>query len=683
MNEDLFVVGEGLSEDGRVGKITDLQGMVAIKPVMAERWTPVCGHIVLKPGDWLRTDARGANAVAARLVGQTQIVAGPGTLVEMATPRSIRLYEGEIKIGIRDWGLGIRGAAAGKGAAEKGAGTFSRNGPSGASQKRSLTPFPPNPQSLIPNPSPLELLGPGNQKLSVAASGVYRVEKERLVRVEQEPKWLKGFEGTEVQESIGSLLANIDGRNVPLTVGYHRVTVDIRDQIARTTVEESFVNHTDGRLEGVFYFPLPQDASISGFGMWIGDELVEADIVEKQRAREIYEEILRERRDPGLLEWSGGNMFKARVFPIEAHAEKRIRIIYTQVLPLVHNAFRYSYALESEMLRQHPLRELSIDVKINSALPLKKVASPTHTVRTDCTAHSAHVEFAAQQYTPTRDFEVVAELEGQQTELTLIPHRRGDDGYFMLLVTPPAAEAPSDRDLLMDKEPLDLIVLADTSASLDSAQRGRQGEFVAALLESLYAARHVQPGLLRCRLRLGLRQGCARRRCATWQPPGSFSTAAHRWAGPTWPRPSGRPSSARPHDAHRLHRRRHPDRRRRRSGGAGRAAARLYEEKCRDTQPVCHAVAVGSTFRIGRVEGHRRRSTAVPCANHRRARPRRRGPRTAQGNHPAGDRRPQAAICRAAGGAGLSRALPNLPGGSQQVIAGPLFARGGRPVGRA
>ena len=74
--------------------------------------------------------------------------------------------------------------------------------------------------------------------------------------------------------------------------------------------------------KGVFYFPLPQDASISGFGMWIGDKLVEADVVEKQRAREIYETILRERRDPGLLEWSGGNIFKARVFPIPAQLGK-------------------------------------------------------------------------------------------------------------------------------------------------------------------------------------------------------------------------------------------------------------------------------------------------------------------------------------------------------------------------
>ena len=122
----------------------------------------------------------------------------------------------------------------------------------------------------------------------------------------------------------------------------------------------------------MFYFPLPQDASISGFGMWIGNELVEADIVEKQRAAKSTRRSSASSRDPGLLEWSGGNLFKARVFPIEAHAEKRIRIVYTQVLPLTGNTFRYSYALQSEMLKQHPLRELSIDVKINSVVPLEE-----------------------------------------------------------------------------------------------------------------------------------------------------------------------------------------------------------------------------------------------------------------------------------------------------------------------
>ena len=108
-------------------------------------------------------------------------------------------------------------------------------------------------------------------------------------------------------------MANVDGRNVPFTVGYHKVTVEIRDQIARTTVEESFADLTDGTLEGVFYFPLPAgrvDFWASACG---SATAVEADIVEKQRAREIYEIIKSEHRDAGLLEWQGGTFFGPRL----------------------------------------------------------------------------------------------------------------------------------------------------------------------------------------------------------------------------------------------------------------------------------------------------------------------------------------------------------------------------------
>ena len=157
----------------------------------------------------------------------------------------------------------------------------------------------------MPKENKLTVRGPDGATTAVEGTKVFRVQRDKakkqdvLVALAKEPKWLLGFKGATGNESLGSLVAKVDGRNVPLTVGYHKVTVDIRDQIARTTIEESFVNHTDAVLEGVFYFPLPQDASISGFGMWIGDELVEADVVEKQRAREIYETILREKRDPG------------------------------------------------------------------------------------------------------------------------------------------------------------------------------------------------------------------------------------------------------------------------------------------------------------------------------------------------------------------------------------------------
>ncbi len=434
--EDIFIVGDVLTEDGRIGKISDVQGIVGLKPVMGKRWTPITTHLVLKPGDWIRTDSRGANAVALRLVKQTDVTLGPGSLAELVKPNQVRLFDGEIKVT----------------AEEK---------------------------------APLEILGPDGQKITVQGRQVFRLDKQKLVRLDKDPLWLKGFEGAEAVESIGSLIAKVDGRNVPLTVGYHKVSVDIRDQIARTVIEESFVNHTPTRLEGVFQFPLPQDASISGFGMWIGSELVEADVVEKQRAREIYETILRERRDPGLLEWSGGNIFKARVFPIEPDSEKRIKITYTQVLPQNGNRYRYSYPLQSEMLKQHPLRELAIDVTLNSVVPIKNIISPTHTVRTEKTEHSARVEFTAQEYTPTRDFEVLVETEGRQSDVVMIPHRRGDDGYFMLQLSPPADDGQWQRETLPDGEPMNLLVLADTSASMDAPSRAAQAEFLAALLSAL------------------------------------------------------------------------------------------------------------------------------------------------------------------------------------------------------
>ncbi|MGZ0162967.1 MAG: VIT domain-containing protein [Planctomycetales bacterium] len=450
VDEAKFVVAKSLSNDGRIGRVLDSQGIVTLRAALRSRWTPIARQMLIRPGDWLRTDVRGANALAITMTSRFRVVAGPGSLIEIQSPRQIQLNGGEVQI----------------------------TGSEHAEEE-------------------LTLLAPNDQKVVVKAgeSGLYRLLADRTLRkIEKKPVWLAGFEGSSNEESIGSLIANIDGRDVPLTVGYHKVSVEIRDQIARTTIEESFVNRTRGRLEGVFHFPLPQDASISGFGMWIGNELVEADVVEKQRAREIYETILRERRDPGLLEWTGGNIFKARVFPIEGHSEKRIKIVYTQVLPLRANQYRYSYALRSELLQKTPLRELSVDVLINSELPLRSVKCPTHSVRSSFGGpvgggggpiRSAHLEFAAQEYSPTRDFEVVCEVDTKQSDVNVIPHQRGDDGYFLAQVTLPGADGNWQREVLPDGDPLEVLLVCDTSASMDSDSRQKQGELVAAILSSL------------------------------------------------------------------------------------------------------------------------------------------------------------------------------------------------------
>ncbi len=426
----------GLAEDARVAVVTDRQGTALVRPVGRERWTPVGPRTVLLPGDQVRTPVRGANAVEMRLKGGGGLVLGPGGLIEVPSVGAVRLYRGDLEV--------------------KGSG------------KRSVA-----------------LTGPGDFRRDVKETVVLRSRGRATEVLAEPPRWLTGYRASTTDEWMGSLIASVDGRDVPLSVGYHKVIAEIRDQIARTTIEQSFRNATDATLEGVFYFPLPPDASISGFGMWIGGELVEADIVEKQKARRIYEDILRRKKDPGLLEWSGGNLFKARVFPILPHSEKRIRIRYTQVLPLEGSTLRYRYGLRSELLRTRPLRELGIHVIVSSAMPIRSVTSATHEVRIRKTVHAASAEFSAEEYSPDRDFELAVELDRSQP-LTVVPHRRADDGYFMLLLNPPGEGGGAwQRDLLPEAGALEVLLIADTSGSMDPAAREAQAAFVGALLAQL------------------------------------------------------------------------------------------------------------------------------------------------------------------------------------------------------
>jgi len=394
---------------------------------------------LLMPGDQVRTSVRGANALEARFTGGAKLIVGPGSLVELTGPSAVRLYRGELSVEL----------------------------PEGKKREG------------------VQVTGPGGFQQLVKSNFIGRVSDGKTVVLAKAPRWLTGYKNSTTDEWVGSLIAKVDGREVPMSVGYHKVDAVIRDQIAQTTVEQSFINSTKNRLEGVFYFPLPADASISGFGMWIGGELVEADIVEKQRARQIYEDILRRKKDPGLLEWSGGNLFKARVFPIEPHSEKRIRIRYTQVLPMEGSTVRYRYALRSELLRKRPLRSLGIKISVSSAMNIEDAASSTHEVRVRKTAHAATLEFDAQEYTPEKDFEAAITLN-RAASLTVVPHRRSADGYFMMLLSPPgAASGKWKRDLMPEGKPVDLIVIADTSASMDTAARGSQADFIRGLLTML------------------------------------------------------------------------------------------------------------------------------------------------------------------------------------------------------
>src|SRR5262249_7808945 len=106
------------------------------------------------------------------------------------------------------------------------------------------------------------------------------------------------------------------------------VSVVVHGDVAETRVEHEFYNDSEERLEGTFRFPLPIGADVTGMAMEIDGRMVEGELLERQRAERIYQELVDEMRAPALLTWEAGSLFKLRVFPIEPNSEKRVVIRY-------------------------------------------------------------------------------------------------------------------------------------------------------------------------------------------------------------------------------------------------------------------------------------------------------------------------------------------------------------------
>ena len=166
----------------------------------------------------------------------------------------------------------------------------------------------------------------------------------------------------------------------PLEISYTRAEVKIIDQFATTKVEQEFYNPNPRRLEGTFLFPVPKGAHIDKFTMNIDGKPVEAELLSADKARAIYEDIVRRQKDPALLEYAGQGLFKVRIFPIEANARKKIVLSYSQLLRLDAGLVTFTLPLNTEKFSAKPLRNIAVKLDLESRRELKSIYSPTHKV---------------------------------------------------------------------------------------------------------------------------------------------------------------------------------------------------------------------------------------------------------------------------------------------------------------
>jgi Ca-activated chloride channel family protein len=267
----------------------------------------------------------------------------------------------------------------------------------------------------------------------------------------------------------------------PMAIESHRVEVEITDRAAVTKVDQVFLNGTDQILEATYIFPLPPGSSVSQFALWINGQRTEGEVLEHDAAARIYQDIVARLRDPGLIEYMGGNLFKARVFPIPARGEQRVEIQFTSVLAYEAGVYRYVYPMKTSGEAARTLRDFTLTARIDSAIPIQSIYSPTHEIddsRTD--DNHATVGFEREHADLGKDFQLYYTVSPEDVGLSLLTFRpSGEDGFFMMMVTP--------RNDIEDEEIMGKHVtfVIDTSGSMSGDKLDRAKEALNFCLEHL------------------------------------------------------------------------------------------------------------------------------------------------------------------------------------------------------
>jgi len=248
----------------------------------------------------------------------------------------------------------------------------------------------------------------------------------------------------------------------PVRTVAHEVGVEIHDRIAATTVTQVFENLDTREREGTYVFAVPPGAAIVEFQMWINGRIMKGEMIDRKRAEEVYRSIVDRKKDPGIVDHVRDNVWRVRVFPIPANGgQMKFLTRYVEVLPSLSGQITYTLPFSIPEERARKMDQFAIHVDVHAAAPVTKIEGGGLAV-----LKKSPARFAAKgdRTNVAFDKDVVMRYESRADgqDLTLMAHRTaGNDGYFLLSVSPDLANATVDR---VSRE---VVYLLDASGSMD------------------------------------------------------------------------------------------------------------------------------------------------------------------------------------------------------------------------
>ncbi|HLQ45746.1 MAG TPA: VIT and VWA domain-containing protein, partial [Planctomycetaceae bacterium] len=215
--------------------------------------------------------------------------------------------------------------------------------------------------------------------------------------------------------------------------------VSVKDQIASVQLSQVFQNVSSAVLEAQILFPMPENAAVSQLTLLVDGKELTGKLMRKDEARAVYESIVRQRRDPALLEYLGQGLFQTSVFPVPPQAERRVEIRYQQLLRHESGLTDLLLPIGTYKHAQHPIETLSVVMRVETSEPLKTLYSPTHAVETQRPDdRHAVCKLTLTNVTNPDDFRLLFGTERGAVGMNVVSYRPKDseDGFFLMLASP-------------------------------------------------------------------------------------------------------------------------------------------------------------------------------------------------------------------------------------------------------
>jgi tetratricopeptide (TPR) repeat protein len=263
------------------------------------------------------------------------------------------------------------------------------------------------------------------------------------------------------------------GQEYPLPIKQLTVDVVVEDQVARVALDQTFHNDTPRVLEGNYRFAIPPDAALQRLAMYVDGKLTESAVVERMRARRIYEELVYRRIDPALLEYAGSGRLNLRVYPLPPRQDKRLMVAYTQSLPKLYSDYTLTIPLPEV---DQPVADMVVSARIKGCGNCD-LSSPSHQVVVERSGEDAIVKYHRAAETIGDSFVVHVRDTRKQTQVAT----HGDGADKFLLVRAPADVTGGAQEY----RPRTWVILDDVSASRSALELKAQQDLVDAFLREL------------------------------------------------------------------------------------------------------------------------------------------------------------------------------------------------------